>query len=202
MAQDLPAYTAQQVAEHNSPDDLWIIISGKVYDVSEYTDDHPGGKDILLEVSGRDATEDFDFVGHSEDAKSTLADFEIGLLAGYAERQSVTGRKHVSSTKQRAQASGHRSWGAPVLPKGPMLAAAAFPASVGAFTWILRGGLDDYASKLAPLAVVSGFWSGFSAALLVVTCAGGMVLQFARRELFKHRVVAHHPPYFEYEKII
>ncbi|KAI0415583.1 hypothetical protein F5X98DRAFT_388775 [Xylaria grammica] len=178
MAQDTPVYTAQQVAEHNSPDDLWIVISGKVYDVSKYTDDHPGGKDILVEVSGRDATEDFDFVGHSEDAKSTLADYEIGLLAGYANQQSAVERGHLSSTNRPTRTPGHRlSW----LPRSFMLVLAAFPASVGAFTWILRGDIGEYASKLAPSAAVSGFWSGFSAALLIVTCAGGMVLQLARR---------------------
>jgi cytochrome b involved in lipid metabolism len=54
-----------------------------VYDVSEYLDDHPGGKDVLLEMAGSDATAEFDFVGHSIDAKKTLESFEVGLLAGY-----------------------------------------------------------------------------------------------------------------------
>ncbi|KAI1171812.1 cytochrome b5-like heme/steroid binding domain-containing protein [Nemania sp. FL0916] len=81
--QDKPAYTLQQVSEHRSSDDLWIVIKGKVYDVSSYLDDHPGGKEVLLQVSGGDASEDFDFVGHSEDAIKTLSEFEIGLLKGY-----------------------------------------------------------------------------------------------------------------------
>lgn len=54
-----------------------------VYDISSYPDHHPGGLEILLEVAGTDATENFDYVGHSSVAEETLRGFEIGDLAGY-----------------------------------------------------------------------------------------------------------------------
>ena len=42
---------------HDKDQDCWIIIEGKVYDVSTYMDDHPGGKEIILEYTGgKDAT--------------------------------------------------------------------------------------------------------------------------------------------------
>lgn len=56
---------------------------GLVYDISSYPDHHPGGDGILLEVAGTDATENFDYVGHSSDAERTLRSFEIGVLSGY-----------------------------------------------------------------------------------------------------------------------
>ncbi len=34
-------FTEEQVAAHNKPDDYWIIINGKVYDVSEFYVEHP-----------------------------------------------------------------------------------------------------------------------------------------------------------------
>lgn len=51
-----------------------------VYDVTEYVRDHPGGEDLLIESGGRDATEDYEDVGHSEDADSILESFFIGNI--------------------------------------------------------------------------------------------------------------------------
>ncbi|EGX95952.1 Cytochrome b5 [Cordyceps militaris CM01] len=76
-------YTLEQVAEANSPENAWIVIHGKVYNVSSYLDDHPGGRDVLLELAGGDATNDFDFVGHSKSASKAIAEFEVGDVAGF-----------------------------------------------------------------------------------------------------------------------
>lgn len=38
---------------------------------------------MLLESAGLDATADFDFVGHSDDANKALAAFEVGSVAGH-----------------------------------------------------------------------------------------------------------------------
>lgn len=51
-----------------------------VYDISKYTDVHPGGVQVLREVAGTNATTAFHDVGHSEDALETLQKFLIGTL--------------------------------------------------------------------------------------------------------------------------
>ena len=37
---------------HNREEDCWLVISGKVYDVTEFLDEHPGGFDIVLAATG------------------------------------------------------------------------------------------------------------------------------------------------------
>jgi L-lactate dehydrogenase (cytochrome) len=45
-----------EVATHASKDSCWVIVSGKVYDVTQYLEKHPGGSQILLQYGGKDAT--------------------------------------------------------------------------------------------------------------------------------------------------
>lgn len=59
-----------------------MIIHGKVYDVTAFLDEHPGGYDIVVAASGKDGTEDFEEIGHSTTAKEMLADYYIGEYEG------------------------------------------------------------------------------------------------------------------------
>ncbi|EST09753.1 Cytochrome b5-like heme/steroid binding domain protein [Kalmanozyma brasiliensis GHG001] len=36
---------------------LWVVIKGEVYDVTEFVDNHPGGRNIILKNAGTDVTE-------------------------------------------------------------------------------------------------------------------------------------------------
>ena len=47
--------TYEELEKHNSPQDAWIAVDGKVYDVTKYATIHPGGKKINLGF-GKDAT--------------------------------------------------------------------------------------------------------------------------------------------------
>lgn len=42
----LPQYSLEEVAKHNSPEDLWVIIDGKIIDVTKYQKFHPGGEGV------------------------------------------------------------------------------------------------------------------------------------------------------------
>ena len=50
------SYTWDEVQQHTSPGDLWLVIDHKVYDVSQWMDEQPGGDFVLLQEAGKDAT--------------------------------------------------------------------------------------------------------------------------------------------------
>ncbi|KPA77731.1 putative mitochondrial cytochrome b5-like protein [Leptomonas pyrrhocoris] len=67
-----------EVEKHTTEDDLWFVKDRKVYDITKFVDQHPGGADTLLGVAGKDGTSDFDAVGHSDTAIEDLARYYIG----------------------------------------------------------------------------------------------------------------------------
>ncbi|XP_031114289.1 cytochrome b5-like [Ipomoea triloba] len=71
-------FTLAEVSEHNHNKDCWLIIGGKVYDVTKFLEDHPGGDDVLLSATGKDATDDFEDIGHSSSARAMLDEFLVG----------------------------------------------------------------------------------------------------------------------------
>ncbi|KAK7197353.1 Cytochrome b5-like Heme/Steroid binding domain containing protein [Novymonas esmeraldas] len=66
------------VEKHNKVDDLWFIVDRRVYNVTPFADDHPGGPSVLLTVAGGDASNGFKSVGHSDSAKEELEKHYIG----------------------------------------------------------------------------------------------------------------------------
>jgi cytochrome b involved in lipid metabolism len=76
------SYTWDEVRQHTSPGDLWLVIDKKIYDVSRWMDDHPGGPEVMLQEAGKDATNAFAEIGHSLYAEGLLKDYYIGDLAG------------------------------------------------------------------------------------------------------------------------
>jgi len=54
----------EEIAKHNKPEDCWVIIDGKVYDLSNYGKIHPGG-DVIYELAGKDAS--LPFMGYHPD---------------------------------------------------------------------------------------------------------------------------------------
>jgi len=51
--------SAAELQQHNTEANAWISINGKVYDVTKFADEHPGGKKILLKVAGKDASAEY-----------------------------------------------------------------------------------------------------------------------------------------------
>jgi len=73
-------YTKAQVATHDSQDDLWVIIDGKVYDLTDYVDEHPGGRESIAKNAGKDATKGFKGPQHPSRVFDIVEDYRVGTL--------------------------------------------------------------------------------------------------------------------------
>ncbi|VFQ94685.1 unnamed protein product [Cuscuta campestris] len=51
--------TSEELRKHSARGDLWISIQGKVYDVTEWIQRHPGGDVPILDLAGQDCTDAF-----------------------------------------------------------------------------------------------------------------------------------------------
>tara|TARA_B100000686_G_scaffold352569_1_gene454998 strand:- start:2406 stop:2927 length:522 start_codon:yes stop_codon:yes gene_type:complete len=72
--------TREELAKHRKKDDCWLSIDGKVYDLSEFILDHPGGPEALLLYSGKDATKEFRMIHHPDIIKTYDKLYHIGSL--------------------------------------------------------------------------------------------------------------------------
>ena len=58
-----------------------IVIKNRVYDITKFIDEHPGGEEVLKEQHGLDATDAFEDTGHSSDAREQMKQYEIARLS-------------------------------------------------------------------------------------------------------------------------
>ncbi|CAJ0940002.1 unnamed protein product, partial [Mesorhabditis belari] len=58
---NLKEYSVNDVAQHCTNDDLWLIYDGKVYDMTKYFPQHPGGI-AMLRRAGQDVSNVLPFV--------------------------------------------------------------------------------------------------------------------------------------------
>ncbi|KAF2314111.1 hypothetical protein GH714_022311 [Hevea brasiliensis] len=66
----------QDIYKNNSHGDQIYI----VYDVTNFLEDHPGGDEVLLSATGKDATDDFEDVGHSTSAREMMDKYYVGEI--------------------------------------------------------------------------------------------------------------------------
>jgi cytochrome b involved in lipid metabolism len=75
-------YTYEEVAEHNTEDDCWVVVNGQVLDVTKFLPDHPGGKGAIMLFAGKDATEEFNMLHKPSVIPKYAADSIIGNIKG------------------------------------------------------------------------------------------------------------------------
>ncbi|XP_046748273.1 cytochrome b5-like [Diprion similis] len=109
MTEPMSKYSLEEVSKNDGTNGarVWIIINDDVLDVTNSLDEHPGGRDSILEYAGQDATKAFNDVGHSGDARSYLKGSKIGELI---EEDKLTNRKKKNqSAESSTKTASHRS---------------------------------------------------------------------------------------------
>jgi flavocytochrome c len=75
-------FTMEEVAKHNTKEDLWVVVKGVVMDVTNWLDEHPGGPQAIMNFMGRDATEEFEMLHDDEVIPKYAASQVIGRVKG------------------------------------------------------------------------------------------------------------------------
>ncbi|CAI9115929.1 OLC1v1016944C1 [Oldenlandia corymbosa var. corymbosa] len=55
----------------------------RVINVTKFMGEHPGGEEVLIEQAGKDATEEYEAIGHGKAAQALLLKCQVGRLEGY-----------------------------------------------------------------------------------------------------------------------
>lgn len=85
MATEYKMMTREQVAQHDGKDGrpAYVIVNGDVLDVTKFAEGHPGGKQALLDYTGKDSTEVFYSLHRHEVLETRLKRLKVASLEGY-----------------------------------------------------------------------------------------------------------------------
>ncbi|EQL00985.1 flavocytochrome c [Ophiocordyceps sinensis CO18] len=75
-------FSMEEVAKHNTKEDLWVVVKGVVMDLSNWLDEHPGGPQAIMNFMGRDATEEFEMLHDDEVIPKYAPEQVIGRVKG------------------------------------------------------------------------------------------------------------------------
>jgi len=111
----MSAYTAEEVAKHTSKTDCWVILHGKVLNVTSFLSQHPGGELAIMTFAGKDATHEFDMI-HPPDVISKYApDTVIGVVGTGKVAAKAGAAKAGGGAAQHKDKGGvlanHQAWG-------------------------------------------------------------------------------------------
>ncbi len=107
-----------EISKHNKSSDCWMLISGKVYNITSYFGSHPGGNSTMAATCGTDATAAYmtkdpnatsngGRSAHSSNAVNLLTNYYIGNLNETIGEQQITQTNAVAPPLNQ----GDNEWG-------------------------------------------------------------------------------------------
>lgn len=97
---ELQTILRADVESRKTADSCYVTIGAKVYDITDFLDDHPGGGDLILEYGGKDVSEimrDEISHEHTEAAYEILDEHLVGYVATEPVMDTVTESNHPDS---------------------------------------------------------------------------------------------------------
>ena len=70
----------EEVAKHNKKGDVWVVLYGRILNVSKLLSLHPGGKWAILTFGGKDAAADFGMIHPLDVVEKYAPDAIFGVL--------------------------------------------------------------------------------------------------------------------------
>ncbi|KAI8356082.1 putative acyl-CoA dehydrogenase [Choanephora cucurbitarum] len=101
----MKTYTVEEVAKHNTAKDIWVIVDGKVFDLSNFINEHPGGKKVLLKKAGKDATKEFKTFHNDAIMQRVGLPMQIGVIGTSAPSTSAPSASAPAAVSSPAHAS-------------------------------------------------------------------------------------------------
>ncbi|XP_041375884.1 cytochrome b5-like [Gigantopelta aegis] len=117
-AKETKTFSLKDVKESKEP---MLVIHDSVYNVAKFLEEHPGGEEVLIEQAGGDATEAFEDVGHSADARELMKDYYVGEVQA-SEKRNEDIQPNTGPTPAAPKSNG--GWSSWLLPLGIAIAAA------------------------------------------------------------------------------
>ncbi|EDS43370.1 cytochrome b5 [Culex quinquefasciatus] len=109
--------TGTQLETFHCDGDIYCSLSVNgclIYTSISDTHTHPGGEEVLLEQAGKEATEAFEDVGHSTDAREMMKKFKVGELIE-SERKQVPVKKEPDWNTEQKDENSLKSWIVPLI---------------------------------------------------------------------------------------
>nr|OQO16286.1 hypothetical protein B0A51_16480 [Rachicladosporium sp. CCFEE 5018] len=72
-----PKISVAELSKHATPEDCWVLVNGKVYDLSNFAPNHPGGADMVYAYAGKDGTATYNQYHSASLIEKTLPPAEI-----------------------------------------------------------------------------------------------------------------------------
>lgn len=89
-----------------------------MYEVTKFLEEHPGGEEVLLEQAGKNATEAFEDVGHSTDARELMKQYMIGELCEEDKKKTGDIEEKIHWPASSEDESSWKSWIIPIAIAG------------------------------------------------------------------------------------